>query len=60
MKKKSFEAMNGQRQLSRAEMKTVAGGLYPECSSCRCSDRKPAIYDGVEHCYCATGSISGC
>ncbi len=59
MKKKSIDALNGQRELSRTQMKSVAAGLYPECSGCRCSDRKPARWDG-EYCYCETGAISGC
>jgi len=60
MKKKSIDALNGQRELSRTQMKAVAAGLYPECSSCRCSDGRAARWDGVEHCYCVSGSISGC
>jgi hypothetical protein len=60
MKKKSFEAMGGQHQLSRTQMKSVTAGLRiqdPACD-CQCNSGSPYMQDGS--CVCPGGYAIPC
>lgn len=56
MKKKSLSELSGQHQLSRAQMKTIAAGKYPQPRDCA-SECGVSCYNQGGSCFCTDSSI---